>query len=126
MVQQQTFLTVLDNSGAKTVRCIQVLGGFRKRYAHLGDCIVVSVQQLKNKSKKTSKVKKKEVYQALIIKTKSKVWKKTGHTKTFTFNAVILLNKQKNPIGTRILTSIPSKLKKKTFQKIVNLSQGLI
>lgn len=73
MVQPRTFLKVIDNSGAKTVKCIQVLGGFRKRYAHLGDCIVVSIQQLKNKSKKTSKVKRKEIYQALIIKTKSKV-----------------------------------------------------
>lgn len=125
MIQQQTFLKVLDNSGAKTVRCIQVLGGFKKRHAYLGDYVVVSIQQLKNKSKK-SKVKKKEVYQALIIKTKSKMWKKTGHTKTFDYNAAILLNKQKNPIGTRILTSIPLKLKKRKLQKIFNLSQGFI
>jgi len=73
MIQKQTFLKVLDNSGAKTVRCIQVLGGFKKRYGYLGDCVIVSIQQLKNKSKKISKVKRKEVYNALIIKTKSKL-----------------------------------------------------
>ena len=126
MIQQQTFLKVLDNSGAKTVRCIQVLGGFKKRFGSLGDFIVVSIQQLKSRSIKTSKVKRKEVYKALIVKTKSKVWKKTGNAKTSTHNAVILLNKQKNPIGTRILAAIPFKLKQKKFQKIVNLSQGLI
>jgi len=126
MIQQQTFLKVVDNSGAKTVKCIQVLGGFKKRYAYLGDYIIVSIKQIKNKSKKISKVRKKEVYIALIIKTKLKVWTKPGYTKTFGCNAVILLNKQKTPIGTRILTSLPSKLKKKKSQKVINLSLGLI
>ena len=70
MIQQKTILKVFDNSGAKTVRCIKVLGGFKKRYASLGDIIVVSVQKLRNRSKKTSKVKKKEVYKALVLRTK--------------------------------------------------------
>jgi len=126
MIQQQTFLKILDNSGGKIAKCIQVLGGFKKRYAKSGDYIVVSIQQLKNKLKKVSKVKKKEVYKALIIKTRSKIGTKTGYTKTFNYNAVILLNKQNNPVGTRILTYLPIEIKKKKLQKIINLSFGLV
>jgi len=73
MIQQQTCLKVLDNSGAKIAKCIRILGGFKKRYAKSGDFIVVSIKQLKDKSKKISKVKRKEVYKALIIKTKLKI-----------------------------------------------------
>jgi large subunit ribosomal protein L14 len=76
MIQQQTILKVADNSGAKTVQCIKVLGGFKKRYARIGDIIVVSVKQLRNKSKKTSKVIKGGVFHALVIKTKVKYKKK--------------------------------------------------
>jgi large subunit ribosomal protein L14 len=76
MIQQQTILKVADNSGAKTVKCIKVLGGFKKRYANLGDIVVVSVQQLRNKSKKTSKVSKGEVFRALVIKIKKQYKKK--------------------------------------------------
>ena len=72
MIQQQSILKVSDNSGAKIVRCLKVLGGFKKKYARLGDIVIVSVQQLRNKSKKTSKVKKREIYKALIVRTKSR------------------------------------------------------
>jgi large subunit ribosomal protein L14 len=78
MIQQQTILKVSDNSGAKTVKCIKVLGGFKKKFAKLGNTIVVSIQELRNKSRKTSKVKKGEVFKALIIKTKSKQQNKDG------------------------------------------------
>lgn len=126
MVQQQTLLKVIDNSGATLAKCIKILGGFKKKYASIGDYITVSIKQLKSKSKKTGKVKKKEVYKALIIKTKTKISKKTGYAKTFTYNAIILLNKQKNPVATRILTYIPTNLKKKKLQKIITLSVGLV
>ena len=126
MIQQQTFLKVLDNSGAKTAKCIQILGGFKKKYAKSGDYIVVSIQQLKTKLKKISKVKKKEVFKALVIKTKLQVLTKTGYAKAFSYNAIILLNKQNSPVGTRILTHLPIEIKKKKLQKIVNLSFGLI
>ena len=76
MIQQQTILRVLDNSGAKTVKCIKVLGGFKKRYAGIGDIIVVSIQQLRNNSRKTSKVLKGMVFRALVIKTKTRYKKK--------------------------------------------------
>jgi large subunit ribosomal protein L14 len=126
MIQQNTILKVSDNSGAKTVKCIKVLGGFKKKIAKLGDIIVVSVQQLRNKSKMTSKVKKKEVYQALIIRTKIGYIKKNNYNTKFFENSVILINKQGNPIGTRILGPVFRTLKTKKFQKIISLSAGLI
>ena len=70
MIQQETILKVADNSGAKTVKCIKVLGGFKKRYANLGDVIVISVQQLRNKAKSTSNVLKGGVFRALVVRTK--------------------------------------------------------
>lgn len=126
MIQQQTILKVADNSGAKTVKCIKVLGGFKKRYAKLGDIVVVSVQQLRNKSKKTSKVSKGEVFRALVVRTKKKYRKKDGSSFFLQENAVALINKQGNPIGTRILGPIPKVLKKTKFMKFVSLSIGLI
>lgn len=126
MIQQQTILKVADNSGAKTVKCVKVLGGFKKRYANLGDIIVVSVQQLRNKSKKTSKVLKGGVFRALVIRTKIQYIKKDGSSFFLNENSVTLLNKQGNPIGTRILGPIPKTLKKKKFMKLVSLSVGLI
>ena len=125
MIQQRTVLKVSDNSGAKTARCLKVLGGFKKKYAKLGDIIVISVQQLRNKSKKTSKVKKKEIYKALIIRTKTKYRKKTGYENFFKENAISLLNKQGNPIGTRIIGPMSRDLKKKNLQKFISISAGL-
>ena len=126
MIQQQTILKVSDNSGAKTVKCIKVLGGFQKKYAFIGDIIVVSIQQLRNTSKKTSKVLKGTVFRALVIRSKIRYKKKDGSLFSLQNNSVILLNKQGNPIGTRILGPIPKKFKKKKFMKIVSLSTGLI
>jgi large subunit ribosomal protein L14 len=126
MIQQQTILKVADNSGAKTVKCVKVLGGFKKRYARLGDIIVVSVQQLRNKSKKTSKVLKGGVFRALVIRTKTSYRKRDGSSFLLSENSVTLLNKQGNPIGTRILGPIPKTLKKKKFMKFASLSVGLI
>lgn len=125
MIQQNTIIKVADNSGAKTARCIRVLGGFKKKIAKEGDIIVISIQQLRNKSKTIAKVKKKEVYQALVIKTKKNSIKKNGFINKCFENSVILINKQGNAIGTRILSPISKTLKKKQFQKILNLSTGL-
>lgn len=126
MIQQETILKVADNSGAKTVKCIKVLGGFKKRYAHLGDIIVISVQQLRNKSKSTSKVLRGGVFRALVVRTKKQCKKKDGSVFLLEENAVALINKQGNPIGTRILGPVPKLLKKKKFMKFVSLSVGLI
>ena len=126
MIQQQTILKVADNSGAKTVKCIKVLGGFKKRYARLGDIIVVRIKQLRNKSKKTSKVLKGGVFHALVIKTKVKYKKKDGSTFFLKENSVAMISKQGTPIGTRILGPIPKVLKKKKFFKFINISNGTI
>jgi large subunit ribosomal protein L14 len=131
MIQQETFLQVADNSGAKTVKCIKVLGGYKKKYSQLGDIIVVSVQELRNKAKITSKVKKGEIYKALIVRTKKKIKKKDGtclssNKKIGRNNAVVLINKKGNPIATRITEPIPVKLKKKQFIKIISLSPGIL
>lgn len=126
MIQQETILKVVDNSGAKTVKCIKVLGGFKKRYANLGDIIVISVQQLRNKSKSTSKVLKGGVFRALVVRTKKRFKKRDGSMFLLEENAVALINKQGSPIGTRILGPIPKTLKKKKLMKFVSLSVGLI
>lgn len=126
MIQQETILKVADNSGAKIVKCIKVLGGFKKRYANLGDIIVISVQQLRNKSKNTSKVLKGSVFRALVIRTKKRYKLRDGSVYVLEENAVALINKQGNPVGTRIIGPIPKILKKKKFMKFVSLSTGLI
>jgi large subunit ribosomal protein L14 len=124
MVQQNTILKVSDNSGAKTVKCIKVLGGFKKKIAKVGDIIVVSIQQIRKKI--NVKVKKKEVYQALLVRTKVPYNKKNGFKDLFFENSVILINKQGNPIGTRILGPLSRTLKKKKLQKILSISSSVI
>lgn len=129
MIQQQTILKVADNSGAKTVKCIKVLGGFKKKYAKLGSTIIVSVKELRNKAKITSKIQKKEIYKALIIQTKKKFKRKDGLTvfiNNKNKNSVVLMNKKGNPIATRILAPIPFDLKKKKLSKFLSISTGLI
>ena len=128
MIQQQTILKVADNSGAKTVKCIKVLGGFKKRYASLGDIIIVAVQELRNKSRITSKIRKGEVHKALVIRTKYKQKKKDGSTSYFhkDKNSVVLINKKGNPIATRVTEPIPYRLRKKKLTKFVSISTGLI
>ena len=126
MIQQQTILKVMDNSGAKTVKCIKVLNGFKRRFAILGDTIVVSVQKLRNKARYTSKVKKGEVHKAIIIRTKNKTMKKDGTTTFFQSNAVSLINKQGKPIASRIISPLPKILKKKKKIRFGTISSGFI
>ena len=121
MIQEGTVLTVVDNSGAKKVKCIKVLGGFKRKFAHLGDIIVVSVKQLRTKNRVSSKISKGSVVRALIIKTRTKHRKGNGHYLLQDTNAVVLLNRQSNLIGTRILSAIPKSLKKKKISKIPKL-----
>jgi large subunit ribosomal protein L14 len=126
MIQQQTILKVTDNSGAKTVKCIKVLNGFNRRFAVLGDTIIVSIQKLRNKARLTSKVKKGEVHKAIIVRTKNKTVKKDGTIIYFQSNAVTLINKQGKPIASRIIGPTPKVLKKRKKIKFVALSSGFI
>ncbi len=126
MIQQQTVLKVTDNSGAKHVKCIKVLGGFKRKFAKLGNVIVVSVKSLRNKSKLTSKVKKGEIYKALIIKTKKKKMNKDGSHIFFNNNSVSLINKQNKPLASRILGPVSKSLRKSKFSKFSNIAAGTI
>lgn len=126
MIQHNTNLKVMDNSGAKTVKCIKILGGFKRKFAKLGDIIIVTVKELRNKSKITSKVLKGEIYKAIILKTKVKYYKKDGSTFFFNENSVSLINKQNKPVATRILGMIPKILKQTKLIKFTSISFGFI
>lgn len=122
MIQQQTMLKVADNSGAKIVKCIKVLGGFKRNIAFLGNFIIVSVQKLRNKSKKTSKVSKGEVYKAIIVRTKQKIKKNDGSFFYFFENSVTLLNKSNKLLANRVTGPIPKQLRVNKFLKVASIS----
>lgn len=126
MIQSQTILKVYDNSGAKKAKCIKVLGGSKKKIAKLGDIIVVSIKELRNKSKKISKIKKGEVHRALVIHTRSKNINKDGSLFFANTNSICLINKQLKPIGSRIIGPISKNFKKSKYAKFVNSSLGTI
>ncbi|MDQ7031209.1 MAG: 50S ribosomal protein L14 [Desulfonauticus sp.] len=122
MIQVESKLEVADNSGAKKVACIKVLGGTRRRYASLGDVIVVSVKE----AIPHSKVKKGEVYKAVVVRTKKEVGRPDGSYIRFDENAAVLLNKNLEPIGTRIFGPIGRELRSKNFMKIVSLAPEVL
>ena len=126
MIQRQTYLMIMDNSGAKTVQCIFILGGFKKKIARIGDIIVVSVKSLRVKNKSKVKIKKGEVFRALVVKTKNVKKKKDGTTLKFTVNSSVLLNKQNKPVATRILNSIPKEFRHHKFMKITSLASAIL
>jgi large subunit ribosomal protein L14 len=123
MIQQQTILKICDNSGAKLAKCIKVLGGYKKRFAQVGDIVVVCVLSLRAFSKNTSKVKKGCVYKALVIRTTSSIVKKNNSYYYLYDNCVVLMTNSKNPIGTRVIGPVPSLLKRK-YSKFALLSAG--
>ena len=127
MIQVQTLLKVLDNSGGKIVRCLKILRkGKTIRYGIIGDLIVVSVQKIRSKNKILSKVKKGDVLYALIIKTKFPLKRSSGLIFSFPQNSVILLTKQFKPLASRVFSLIPKEIRQNKFAKILSLSSGLI
>lgn len=126
MIQQQTLLKVVDNSGAKTVKCIKVLGGYKRKSAFIGDIVIVSVQELRNKFKVNSKVKKGEVLSAIILRTKKSKKRKDGSIFFFDENVVTLINKQEKSLATRILGPLPIELRKNKLMKVASLAAGFI
>lgn len=126
MVIQKTILRVSDNSGARTVSCVKVLGGFKKRIAVAGDSIIVSVQKLRNKAKKKAKVKRKALYKAIVVRTKSNIKNKDGSIVMFNNNAAVLVNKKGKPFGTRIIGPVSKKVNIKKNPKIFSLSPAAI
>ena len=126
MIQSGTVLNVIDNSGAKEVRCIKVMSGYRRRYAYVGDSVIVSVIALRTKRRLTVKIKKGEISKALVVRTKTKIKSFIGESLSFLENSVVLLNNQHKPIGTRIFGSLPQKFRYTKYLRITSLSTGLI
>ncbi len=122
MIQIQTTLDVADNSGAKKVGCIKVLGGSKRRYASVGDIVVVSVKD----AMPHAKVKKGEVYKAVIVRTKKEIGRPDGSHIRFDNNSAVLLNKSMEPIGTRIFGPVARELRAKNFMKIVSLAPEVL
>lgn len=122
MIQMQSKLNVADNSGAKEVMCIKVLGGSKRRFAHIGDVIVVSIRE----AIPTAKVKKGDVAKAVIVRTVHKLRRPDGSYIRFDDNSAVLINANKEPIGTRIFGPVARELRAKQFVKIVSLAPEVL
>ncbi len=122
MIQMQTNLGVADNSGAKRVQCIKVLGGSHRRYAGIGDVIKVAVKDAIPRGK----VKKGDVFSAVVVRTKKGVRRSDGSTIRFDANAAVLLNSQLQPIGTRIFGPVTRELRSERFMKIISLAPEVL
>ncbi|AIL65585.1 Ribosomal protein L14 [Rickettsiales bacterium Ac37b] len=122
MIQVQTHLDVADNSGARSVKCIKVIGGSLRRYAFVGDVIIVSVQDALPRGK----VKKGEVQRAVIVRTAKEIKRHDGSVIKFDKNAAVLINNQGEPIGTRIFGPVPRELRAKKFMKIISLAPEVL
>ena len=122
MIQAQSRLLVADNSGARQVMCIKVLGGSKRRYAHVGDVIKVAIKE----AIPTGRVKKGQVADAVIVRTKKNIKREDGSSIKFDDNAAVLINAQKQPIGTRIFGPVSRELRSKDFMKIISLAPEVI
>jgi large subunit ribosomal protein L14 len=122
MIQQETRLLVCDNSGAKEILCIRVLGGSRKRYARVGDIIVATVKE----ASPTGQVKKKSVIRAVIVRTRNQIRRKDGSTIKFDDNAAVVIGDDKQPRATRIFGPVPRELRDQGYAKIVSLAPEVL
>ena len=122
MIQQESVLAVADNSGAKRVQCIKVLGGFHRRYARIGDKIVVSVKE----AEPNGAIKKGTVARAVVVRTKKATRRPDGSYIRFDQNAAVLINAEGDPVGTRIFGPVARELRWKEFMKIVSLAPEVL
>jgi len=122
MIQMQTVLNVADNSGARKVACIKVLGGSKRRYASLGDVIVIAVKE----ALPNSKVKKGDVMKAVVVRTVKEVKRRDGSYLKFDDNSAVLISNQMEPIGTRIFGPVARELRAKQFMKIISLAPEVL
>ena len=118
MIQQETRLKVTDNSGAKEILCIRVLGGTRRRYARVGDIIIATVKT----ANPTGVVKRKSVVKAVIVRTRDQIQRKDGSTIAFDDNAAVIIGDDKNPKGTRVFGPVPRELRDMGYSKIISLA----
>lgn len=122
MIQQESRLIVCDNSGAKEILCIRVLGGTRRRYAHVGDIITATVKQ----AAPNGTVKKKTVVRAVVVRTKNTIRRKDGSTIKFDDNAAVIINDEKLPRATRIFGPVPRELRDMGYAKIISLAPEVL
>ena len=122
MIQQETRLKVADNSGAKSVLCIRVLGGTGRRYARVGDVIVCSVKE----ASPTGNVKKKSVVKAVVVRTRDQIQRKDGSTIAFDDNAVVIIGDDKQPKATRVFGPVPRELRDLGYNKIISLAPEVL
>jgi len=122
MIQTETSLNVADNSGAKRVQCIKVLGGSKRRYAAVGDVIVVSIKEASPRGR----VKKGDVHRAVVVRTRKEIRRVDGSAIRFDNNAAVLINNQEEPIGTRIFGPVTRELRGKNFMKIISLAPEVL
>lgn len=122
MIQQESRLKVTDNSGAKEVLCIRVLGGTKRRYANVGDIIVVTVKD----ANPTGNVKKKTVQKAVVVRTRNQIKRKDGSTIAFDDNAVVIINDDKTPKATRVFGPVPRELRDMGYAKIISLAPEVL
>ncbi|MBT8357698.1 MAG: 50S ribosomal protein L14 [Desulfobacterales bacterium] len=122
MIQAETRLTVADNSGAKVLYCIKILGGSRRRYASIGDIIVVSVKE----AIPNAKVKKGDVLNAVVVRTKKEIKRPDGSYIRFDDNSAVLISGSKEPVGTRIFGPVARELRAKKFMKIISLAPEVL
>ncbi|MBI3798095.1 MAG: 50S ribosomal protein L14 [Deltaproteobacteria bacterium] len=122
MIQVETILDVADNSGARRVRCVRVLGGTRRRYASVGDEIVVSIRE----AIPNAKVKKGDVMRAVIVRTAKEIGRPDGSYIRFDTNSAVLLDNQREPVGTRIFGPVARELRAKRFMKIISLAPEVL
>ena len=126
MIQIGTTLNVIDNSGAKKAYCIKIIQGYKKRYAKLGDIILVSIKMLRKKRRSLSKVKKGEMYRALIVRTKSKNPILSSDNFYFLENSIILFTKQNKFLGTRVFGAISKNFRYTKYMRLIAMSSGFI
>ncbi len=122
MIQQETRLKVTDNSGAKEILCIRVLGGTKRRYARVGDVIVATVKQ----ANPTGNVKRKSVVKAVIVRTRDQIQRKDGSTICFDDNAAVIIGDDKNPKATRVFGPVPRELRDMGYSKIISLAPEVL
>ncbi len=122
MIRMQSILEVADNSGAKEIQCIRVLGGSKRKYARIGDRIIAAVK----KAAPQGQVKKSEVVLAVVVRTVNRLQRKDGSVLRFDTNAAVIINKDGNPRGTRIFGPIPRELRDANFMKIISLAADVI
>jgi len=122
VIQMQTKLIVADNSGAKKIQCIKVLGGSKKRYARIGEIIVASVKE----ASVGGTAKKGEVVKAVVVRTKKEIRRSDGSYVRFDDNAAVIINNQNEPIGTRIFGPVAKELREKKFMKIISLAPEVL